>query len=247
MLFAGPISALVLLGRWDEALAREAEVNAAGMVAVEHLLVHLIEIDCWRGNVEQARSRLERSAELITHESVDYATGYRLHEAQLLRTEGSLRAAQEALEQVLAARSELGISSLPVKLGFVEALECAFELGDSGKLEQLLETIEALRPGERPPLLEAHALRFRAKLAGDAAAAEKDFRRAADIFRERELIFWLAVTELEQAEWLLGRGQPDDAQPLLVNARETFEQLEAKPWLERVDAARIATPDEILA
>jgi hypothetical protein len=148
---------------------------------------------------------------------------------------------------VLAARSELGISSLPVKLGFVEALECAFELGDSGELEQLLETIEALRPGERPPLLEAHALRFRAKLAGDAAAAEKGFRRAADIFRERELIFWLAVTELEQAEWLIGRGRPDDAQPLLANARETFKKLEAKPWLERVDAARIATLDEIPA
>jgi class 3 adenylate cyclase/tetratricopeptide (TPR) repeat protein len=247
MLFAGPISALVLLGQWDEALTREAEINAAGMVAVEHLLVHLIEIDCWRGNVEQARSRLERSAELKTHESVDYAMSYQLHSAQLLRTEGKLRAAQEALEQVLAARSELGISYLHVKLGFVEALECAFELGDTGKLEQLLEMIEALRPGERPPLLGAHAVRFRAKLAGDAAAAEKDFRRAADIFRERELIFWLAVTELEQAEWLIRRGRADDAQPLLANARETFKQLEAEPWLERVDTARIATLDQIPA
>jgi tetratricopeptide (TPR) repeat protein len=247
MLFAGPISALVLLVRWDEALAREAEVNAAGMVAVEHLLVHLMEIDCWKGNVERARSRLERSAELKTHESVDYATSYRLHEAQLLRTEGSLRAAQEALEQVLAARAELGVSYHLVKLGFVEALECAFELGDTGKLEELLEMIEALRPGERPPLLDAHAVRFRAKLAGDGAAAEKDFRRAADIFRERELIFWFAVIELEHAEWLGGRGRPDEAQPLLVDARETFKQLDAKPWLERVDAARIATLDEIPA
>jgi len=248
MLFAGPISALVLLGRWDEALAREAEINAvAGMVSVEHLLVHLIEIDCWRGNVEQARSRLERSSELKTHEGPEYVASYRLHEAQLLRTEGRARAAQEALDGVLEARSELGISYLHVKLGFVEALECAFELGDTGKLEQVLEIIEGLRPGERPPLLEAHAVRFRAKLAGEASAAERGFRRAADIFRERELVFWLAVTELEQAEWLSGRGRPDDAQPLLANARETFEQLEAKPWLERVDAARIATLDEIPA
>jgi class 3 adenylate cyclase/tetratricopeptide (TPR) repeat protein len=248
MLFAGPISALVLLGRWDEALAREAEINAAvGMVPVEHLLVHLIEIDCWRGNVEQARSRLERSSQLKTHEGLEYVASYRLHEAQLLRTEGSARAAQEAVDAVLEARSELGVSLLHVKLGFVEALECAFELGDTDKLEQVLEIIEGLRPGERPPLLEAHAARFRAKLAGDASAAERGFRRAADIFRERELVFWLAVTELEQAEWLSGRGRPDDAQPLLANARETFNQLEAKPWLERVDAARIATLDEIPA
>jgi ATP/maltotriose-dependent transcriptional regulator MalT len=95
--------------------------------------------------------------------------------------------------------------------------------------------------------LDAHAARFRAKLAGDAPAAERGFRRAAEIFRERELIFWLAVTQLEQAEWLSGQGRADETQPLLVQARETFKQLEAKPWLERVDAARIATLDEIPA
>jgi class 3 adenylate cyclase/tetratricopeptide (TPR) repeat protein len=245
-LFAGPVSTLVLLGRWDDALAREAEIRA-GTVSVEHLLVHLVEIDCWRGNFEQARSRLEQSSGLKAHESMDYSTAYRLHEAQLQRTDGSLRAAQEALEPVLGARAELGITSLGVKLGFVEALECAFELGDSDKLEDLLRIIESLRPGERPPLLDGHAARFRAKLAGDAPAAERGFRRAAEIFRERGLVFWLAVTQLEHAEWLVGHARPAEAQPLLVEARETFERLEAKPWLERVDAVRIATLDEIPA
>jgi tetratricopeptide (TPR) repeat protein len=248
MLFAGPISTLVLLGRWDEALAREAEMNeVAEMLSLEHLLLPLIEIDCWRGNVEQARVRLERSSALKTHESVDYVASYQLHEAQLLRAEGSARAAQEVLDRALEARSELGTSDLPVKLAFVEALECAFELGDTGRLEQLLQIIEAFRPGERQPLLDAHAARFRAKLAGDTSAAEKGFRRAADIFRERELISWLAVTELEQAQWLTGCERSDEAQPLLLQARETFERLEAKPLLERVDALRIATLDEIPA
>jgi class 3 adenylate cyclase/tetratricopeptide (TPR) repeat protein len=248
MLFAGPISTLVLLGRWGEALAREAEMSAApGTVSVEHLLIHLVEIDCWRGNVEQARARLERSSGLKTHESVDYVASYRFHEALLLRAEGSARAGQEVLDLALEARSELGTSALPVKLAFVEALECAFELGDTGKLEQLLQIVEGFRPGERQPLLDAHAARFRAKLAGDTATAEKGFRRAADIFRERELVFWLAVTELEQAEWLTGRERSDEAQPLLLPARETFERLEAKPWLERVDAVRIAALDEVPA
>jgi tetratricopeptide (TPR) repeat protein len=245
MLFAGPISTLVLLGRWDEALAREAEINASPGMSVEHLLVHLMEIDCWRGDPQHARVRLERSSGLKSHESVDYMASYRFHEALLLRTEGNARAAQETLDAALEARSELGTSSLPVKLAFVEALECAFELGDTGKLEQILEFIEGLRPGERQPLLDAHAARFRAKLAGDAATAEKGFRRSADILRERELIFWLAVAELEQAEWLTGRERSDEAQPLLLQARETFERLEAKPWLERVDAVRIATLDEV--
>jgi class 3 adenylate cyclase/tetratricopeptide (TPR) repeat protein len=244
-LFAGPISALVLLGRWDEALAREAEVNAIGTVSVEHLLVHLVEIDCWRGNVEEARSRLERSSDLKAHETLEHVAGYLLHEAQVLRTEGNLRSAEEALAPVLEARTELGITFLNVKLGFVEALECAFGLGDISKLEQLLAVIEGLRPGECPPLLEAHAARFRAKLAGDAATAGSGFRRAAEIFRERELVFWLAVTYLEHAEWLSSQGRAGDAQPLLVQARETFKQLAAKPWLERADAVQIGALDEL--
>jgi tetratricopeptide (TPR) repeat protein len=246
LLFAGPISALVLLGRWDEALAREAEISAAGMPSVDHLVVQLVAVDCWRGDADHARSRLEQN-ETKAHESMDYRTGYLVHEAMLLRTEGNLRAAQEALEPALAARSELGISQLTIKLAFVEALECAFGLGDSAALDELLKIIEGLRAGERPPLLEAHAARFRAKLAGDAAAAEKGFRRAAEIFREQELIFWLAVTELEQAEWLSGRERSDEAQPLLLRAREVFKRLEAAPWLVRVDAVRIASLDEVPA
>jgi tetratricopeptide (TPR) repeat protein len=247
-LFAGPISSLALLGRWDEALAREEEVKASGVLPIrDELLVHLVEIDCWRGDIEHARTRLEQHAELEMHESWDYASGYALHEAQLLRTEGDLHAAQRALEPVLDSLPELGISNNQVKLGFVEALECAFELGDTRKLEELLSTIEGLRSGERPPMLEAHAARFRAKLAGDPAAAEHGFNRATDLFRERELVFWLAVTQLEQAEWLTGRARSDEAQQLLLGARETFEQLEAKPWLKRVDALRIASLDEIPA
>jgi class 3 adenylate cyclase/tetratricopeptide (TPR) repeat protein len=248
LLFAGPISSLVLLGRWDEAVARGKEIEASGIpLAVNQLLVHLVEIDCWRGDVGRARSRLEQIADLKTHESLDYATAYRAHEAQVLRAEGDPRAAQVVVERILEARSEFGISNLQVKLGFVEALECAFEIGDRGKLEQLLEIVEGLRLGERPPLLEAHAARFRAKLAGDSTDAERGFRHAADILGERGLVFWHAVTELEHAEWLVAQERADDAQPLLAEARETFKRLEAKPWLERVDAVRIANLDEIPA
>jgi hypothetical protein len=50
----------------------------------------------------------------------------------------------------------------------------------------------------------------------------------------------VAVTQLEHAEWLTEQGRSDDAQPLIVEARETFEQLRATPWLERV-AAMTAT------
>ena len=55
----------------------------------------------------------------------------------------------------------------------------------------------------------------------------------AGIFREYGLVFWLAVTLLQHGEWLVSQGRVEQADPLLAEARETFEQLEAKPWLER--------------
>lgn len=56
--------------------------------------------------------------------------------------------------------------------------------------------------------------------------------------REHSLIFDLAVTELEHGEWLVRQGRSDETEPLLAEAQETFERLEATPWLERALAVR---------
>ena len=50
--------------------------------------------------------------------------------------------------------------------------------------------------------------------------------------------FYLAVTQLEHAEWLAAQGASDEAEPLLAEAREIFERLEAAPWLERAGEGR---------
>jgi hypothetical protein len=41
---------------------------------------------------------------------------------------------------------------------------------------------------------------------------------------------------LEHGEWLAQSRQSEEAEPLLTEAREIFERLGAKPWLERLDA-----------
>ena len=138
----------------------------------------------------------------------------------MLRAEGRPREALSALEPVIAGG--FGSTYLTMKLSLVEALEAAFALGDRDEVEEQIERIEALRPGERPLLLEAHAHRFRAKLTGDEAG----YRAAAVLFRERSLDFWLAVTLLEH-------GEAVEREPLVAEAREIFERLGATPWLER--------------
>jgi class 3 adenylate cyclase/tetratricopeptide (TPR) repeat protein len=234
-LFAGPISTLVVLGRWDDAFARAGE--AESLPGAEHapeLFLHLVAIDCWRGRPAEARTRLGLYSAHRDSSEFQTRSAYALHESMVLRAEGNHRAALEVLERELARSSaKLAVTFLTVKLGLVEALEAAFDLGDMAKLEELLGRIEVLRPGERPPLLTAHTARFRARLASDPSEADASFARAEELFRDLEMAFWLAVTQLEHAEWLLEHERATDAEPLLDRAVETFERLEATPWTDR--------------
>ena len=63
----------------------------------------------------------------------------------MLRAEGKPRAALEALERALSF-DEVGITYLLVKLSVVEALEAASELGDTGKVEELLGASKSFAP-----------------------------------------------------------------------------------------------------
>ncbi len=230
--------ALFMTGRWDESIevledVAEEQIGSGAMFL--SLLTSVLEVRLSRGELEQAQqlfslfSRLESSVDI--QEQGVYAGG----KAALRRAEGRL---DEALEAGLAAADTaetLGAAHQAVKQGLVEAFEAALALGDRERARQVLERVETLPPGFRPPSLEAHAHRFRAKLTGD----EGGFKAAAPFFRELGMIFWLAVTLLEHSGWLVEQGRADEADPLLAESREIFERLEAFPWLERVDAARL--------
>lgn len=44
----------------------------------------------------------------------------------------------------------------------------------------------------------------------------------------------IARTLLEHGEWLDANGRAEDARPLLHEAGEIFQRLQAAPWLERL-------------
>ena len=220
----GPLSALVMIGDWDEALARVAGMEGHLVASVGALQLHVVSVDCGRGNIAGARARLDDEAALKTSDDPQARSGYAVAEAHVLRAEGRLREALDVAESGAAFQSEMGTTFLSVKMAFVEALEAAFALGDTAKVGELLGRIDSLRPGDRPPLLEAHAHRFRAKLTG----GESEFRSAEALFRELEIPFALAVTLLEH-----GEATGNDA--LVAEAHVIFERLGAMPWLARCD------------
>jgi hypothetical protein len=49
------------------------------------------------------------------------------------------------------------------------------------------------------------------------------------------------VTRVELAEWLLAQGRDADAREPLSQARETFEELRATPWVHRAAHGAAAT------
>ncbi len=233
---------LGVTGSWQEALAcreqvpeeRLADAGLAFIGALPQLLVA-------RGAPGEARRLLSHYARFEVGADVQDRAAYRGAEAVVLRAEGKQREALAAAEEALAAIGELGVTSQPIKVAFLEALEAALALEERERVEQLLEQIETLPPGRLAPSLRAHAVRFRARMAAadrDDAQAEVGFAAAASTFREFGLPFWLAVTLLEHGEWLAGQDRAAEAEPLLAEAREIFERLEARPWLERLDSAK---------
>jgi class 3 adenylate cyclase/tetratricopeptide (TPR) repeat protein len=247
----GAIPLLSQLGRWQEALDRAAEaeeVQASAWARFEVIEIGMIL--CEQGEITRAEAVLRAHERLREVEAPEWRGSYALSNARLLRALGRPEEALATAEHGLALRDELGATNMRVKRCQVEALEAAFALGDLDKAAELLAAVEALQPGELTPFLRGQAARFQARLDAERNQHQpvgQSFGHAIALFGEHGLAFQRAVTELEHAEWLTGQARADAAQPLLAEARATFERLEAKPWLERLYAVQAGTPVEILA
>jgi tetratricopeptide (TPR) repeat protein len=233
----GVITALFLLGRWAEALARadEAEELEASEFA-RFELAENVAILCEQGDLAGAERVLATVEWARGGEQPEVRGGFLATEARVLRAQGRNEDALAAAERGLELRRELSFMNTRIKRNLVEALEAALALGDLHKAGELLGLVESLHPGELTPSLRAHRARFRARV--DAALGREEgvdgnFRSAAAIFREFGFAFYLAATQLEHSKWLAAQGRGSEAESLLAEAREIFERLEARPWLER--------------
>jgi class 3 adenylate cyclase/tetratricopeptide (TPR) repeat protein len=246
------IYALTMLGRWDESMARFAEIPEDLIGQDANLLSPLsgvLELQLHRGQVNEARDLLARYDELFERSEGDIQTRGCIQAAlaAVRLAEGNHKAALLVAEQAFATREALGVAAQNVKLGFLHALEAAHALGEHAKANGLLESVEALPLGLRPPLLEAIAHRFRAHFEGDDPGAGRHYAAATAQLRAQELPFYLAVVQLEHGEWLIRQDCHKDAEPLLAEARETFDRLRATPWLQRLDASAAGTTAETVA
>ena len=233
---------LYALGDWDLLLERAEQLpldllreerGSYGAFLLVGPLVHL-----HRGDTAAARRMFNAFSEVGISADVQERAQHAAGLAALLYAEGQHGEALEAAREALAHREDLGAGSEGFREGFVAATAAALALGDHEEVRSLLEAVDRIPRGKVPQYLLAHAARVRAHLAmreGDVETAEAGFKRASSTFRELSMPLWIGVSLLEYAEWLVAEGRAAAAEGLLTEARETFERLEAHPWLERTD------------
>jgi class 3 adenylate cyclase/tetratricopeptide (TPR) repeat protein len=237
------------MGKWDEAAAMMGELppewfshlRAAfnqGYVATGVMLnIH-------RGNLEEAAIHLKRFSGLETSADLQERTEHSAAMAILLLAQGDGEGALHSAEKAIEGQRSLSLSDHRVKESVVTAVEAALLLGDLTKAETILDVFRSLPPGRRTPFHLAQSMRLGARLAvarGDPNAVEAGFKGAIGLFREMAFPFWMAVALLEYGEWLTGQDRAEEATAALTEAREIFERLEARPWLERLE--RVGEPE----
>ena len=241
-LLLGQTHPLFALGKWDETLTVTTELPEEEWLELRQVSSGLVGVgvlvQTHRGRHDEAHQMVEVYAPLEASADLQEQASYRCGKSSLLLARGDPASALELAEAALSVRDAMGVSVEYVKEAFAIAVEAALALGDVAKAESLIATVDALPPGKYPQLLRAQTARFRARIAArreETEEAERLFKGASGLFRELAVPFYLAATELEYSEWLIAQGRRDEAEPLLAEAREIFERLEARPWLERLD------------
>ncbi len=236
---------LTELGRWDEAEAifnEYLEADAAdlgslvwpGAQAVNATWLYLL-----RGDTATGRRLVEEGAPLVAHAQLEMRAQHSAARAAVANAEGDHVGALTMAEAALRACID---DSFPVGMrsALLEAVEAAFALGQAAKVVELMQLVrEHFRPG-RQPSVDAHMLRWEARLAaalGDHERAVPKFLAAIDTFTRLQRPFWVAVTRCEFGECLIAQGRDADAQDQLAQARARFEHLRATPWVLRARSA----------
>jgi tetratricopeptide (TPR) repeat protein len=236
----------VALGEWDEVLdiadALPHDAIGDNRIAYNGFLCSIPSIHVHRGELDEAKSSHAIFADAETSDDMQERSTAAAGAAIIARAEGRLEDALRDAEGALEARHELGIGHEAMKDAFVEGVEAALSLDRFDAAERILSIAAAIPPGLQSPYIDAQARRLRARMSAlraDTELVEPGYKIAIGMFRELETPFWLAVALLDYGAWLAGVDRPEDAKPLLDEARETFERLRAIPWIKRTDVVPI--------
>ena len=237
------IGMLLELGRWDEVAAITTDYFdvEAPELGVGWELGFMVASAVWlyvrRGDLPTAH-RIVSDYLVIPEESrEDLRALVASARAAIMNGEGNHVEALRVAEGAFRVSFEELLVDLRTAL--IEAVDAAFALHMDGRVSELIALVRERVYVSRNPSLEAHILRWEARVAagrGDEGDAETKFDAATARFLALSRPFWVAVTRYEHAAALVTQDREPEAVSLLAQARTTFAELRALPWLERTDA-----------
>jgi tetratricopeptide (TPR) repeat protein len=241
--FLGHGYPLFALGEWDRAVEQAPDLSEVdwtrNRTAFAPLLTSQVQIHVHRGQLEEAGRVVDLVSDMADSAEVQERVVHASSRAAVLLHVADYPEALRYAGIALAGVEALAITHEAIKEAFLIAVEAAFGANDLGKVEELLEIVGTLPPGERTQFLDAQWARFRARLdvrKGETQDVEARFKGAAGALREISAVFHLATVLVDFGAWLTADGRRADAEPLFDEARGIFERLGATPWLERLDA-----------
>lgn len=235
--YANLVSALHLMGRWDEA---DAALRAAADAGCEepYLSFHAMVLATARGEFDRV-GELFDAVEPAVSDSSDVQDMAAIAAARAMNafSSGELRQSLQHSVSALSHVERLGMSTEPVRWAWSTGVEAALRLGDVAEVDRLLAWLADKPRGHIPPVLRAAWARGLAERAALADAADADLdARAVDAARGSGLPYQLALALVNQAEHLTAASDADAAAMVASEAREIAERLRTKPLQRRLDA-----------
>jgi len=225
-----------MLGDWDVADLPLAQLEESSWDE----LMWSVRLDYANGGVvlNVERGRLEVARAIMEHVPTEERAETQergsilIGRAALARGEARHEDALRLAVDAAALGGTVGNFHPIFKQAIAAVLDAAVALGEPERADEVFERIRGLSAGVRTPLVEAQLARYdahRAAAAGADVEADRRFRDAGELLRAVGARFYLAAVLLEHAE-----AVPAHAEPLVAEAGEIFEALDAEPWLERL-------------
>jgi tetratricopeptide (TPR) repeat protein len=229
---------LFLTGDWDGVERLGSEVFAQGYDGPFGAYMHerLIDLCTTRGDLDGARRALDGMRAWHDSEDQELSDAYVLARGLVALAEGHAEAAQPELERLAREGAINYGNGENFRSAWPAAMEASLATGRLDTVDQLLELLEQIPPGIVAPYLRAQLSRGRARVAAARArhdVVEGHFQAAVDTFAVLGYPYWLAVAQVDFAEWLGTQGRSVQATELLDQAVAALEPLRAEPALRR--------------
>ncbi len=226
--------ALIQIGDWD---AAEAELTQAmdsdALADLEDIICHHGWQAALRGDAQTAEAMRTALRNYRSSEDPQDQSLTSLLEAFIAAARRQPADALRHARAILALA--IGISAVAPRWAWPLAARCAYELGDTAAVRELLAQLDSYQPGYLAPMLRAERDLVRARLVADDDAAVS-FTAAIISLRAQSTPYHLAHGLLDHAEYLLRAGGAEAATAAVEEARDIACRLRCQPLLDRAAA-----------